>query len=537
MPVLQELGENAQKVYREMSVTQRLSIAMTGITVLLALGMVALVGWMSEDRGLVPLPIRVPAAQYDELKQLLIEAGMNPTYDRTDQTVNVPVDQHREAYMLLASNDMLDDASAQGFEEMLAKIDYTVNESTRQDMMMVAKQNELARMIGTMHQVESAKVVFAGGDRKRLGPPIPPRASVMVTTRLGQKVNQSVADTIIALVAGSMSGLQKQKVVVTDEAGQHFYARSDDDPSILARDRIKQQRAVESDYRQKVEELVRSYYPGSEVFAFVNAVLDLDSKSTETREILEGQPLRIIEEKEEQESTETEGAPVGTQPNVARQVNTGGGGRVHSTYSRKFGDQTNENGSRVTSTRKTTGKVEDLSVSLVMHLEPEVKRDPETGQPERDEQGNIVREAAAMLTEDQVLDLKRKVAGGLGILDRWQDVEVKQVQIPPYHLEVDEEDWAGMLAAFVKANITGIVLSGFVLVGLIMIWSQVRRVIPGEDLSDLESELAEEEPEEEVSDEERANAQFEQMRERVSEMVDEDPRKAASLVKRWLVNE
>jgi len=54
--MLQQLGESAKNVLRDMSVTQRLAIIMTGITVATALGLMVFVGSISEEKGFVALP-------------------------------------------------------------------------------------------------------------------------------------------------------------------------------------------------------------------------------------------------------------------------------------------------------------------------------------------------------------------------------------------------------------------------------------------------------------------------------------------------
>jgi flagellar biosynthesis/type III secretory pathway M-ring protein FliF/YscJ len=41
----------------------------------------------------------------------------------------------------------------------------------------------------------------------------------------------------------------------------------------------------------------------------------------------------------------------------------------------------------------------------------------------------------------------------------------------------------------------------------------------------------------ELSDVDKANAQFEQLRGKVADLVEEDPRRAAGLVRRWMTKE
>ena len=65
--------------------------------------------------------------------------------------------------------------------------------------------------------------------------------------------------------------------------------------------------------------------------------------------------------------------------------------------------------------------------------------------------------------------------------------------------------------------IVAVVLAGLAIAGLIMIWSQVKRVIPSEELDSLEDELSSSVAGggiDKVTDDDRRNASFEQMREK-----------------------
>ncbi len=539
MPVFQELTENARKVMRDMSVTQRLAVVMTGVTVALALGMMVFIGSLSEKKGTLPLPVRVPPKQYEEFRVLLEDEGISPTYERDTQSIHVPIEQVDRAYMLLARNDLFTDDSHAGFEQMLARVDYTITEPNRQAMMRVAKQNELSRIIQTMTAVESADVILVEGDRRRLGAPVVPRGSVMIRTAIGKEVTQGIADTIIALVAGTMAGLEKERVVVTDQDGRHWYATNESDSQWRSAQRLAQQRKLEEAMQQKVESQVRSFYPGCEAFAFVTAVLDLDTMETEIHKKLEGPVKRARKSSREQKTTRGPGAPVGTQPNVVRQTNTGGGPTEYSEYSEKDSDTLFDTGEQITVERKIPGKLEEdgLSVSVVMHLPAHYERSEE-GEVVRDDQGEPVRTAGPELTEPQVFDLQRNIAAAIGH-PAPREIEIKQVGWTPPLEGEDQQDWAAVMADLARQHLTALILAGFAVVGFVMIWTQVRRVVPAEELAALEDEIASPEgaPFGEVSDEDRSNQAFEQMRNRIADIVDEDPKKAASLVKRWMVME
>lgn len=530
MAVWQELRDTAHNVLRDMSVTQRWSIFMVGATVAIALSMMIWLGSQAEETGNLPLPLRVHPRDYEQIEQVLREAGIHPEYDRKEQVISVPVAERDDAYMLLASKQMFTEDSFVGFEEMLGKMDYTVDDLKRRDMMLIAKQNELAKMIGSLDVIEAATVIFAGGKRKFLIEPSPPRASVTVKTALGKKLTQPIAETIIALVAGSTSGLDKRRVHVADQAGRHFYARSEDDPSYMAVDRLKQQREEALRKQEAIEHLVRTYIPGCEAYAFVTLELDLDTHKSERRTVLEGPVKRVVTSKEESESTRLPSGPTGTQPNVVRVQNETAGVSERDTRTKKESAKDFENGYFLEQEAKATGKVEDMDISVVIHL-------PQSS--EVDDESKVRKQESVPALEGQdLVKLQRAIARSVKHED-YQRIEVQQVAWQAPVQKEEERLTALMVVAALAKHLPTLILAGFVAVGLLVMWGQVRRVIPAEELSTLEEEISAPAPTEfsEMSEEERANANFEQMRRRVGDIINEDPKKAASLVRRWLISE
>lgn len=538
MEVFQQLSENARKVMREMSVTQRLAVIMTGITVATALGMMVFIGSLSQDTSWIALPITVePGKEHDDIAQQLKDGGIEYKYDITDKQMQVPTRLRDKAYMLLASNNLLTEESHTGFEEMLSKITYSTTQSTQQDMMRIALQNELSKMIKSLEIIDDATVVIDGGRKRVLGTPVRPRASVKVSVKKGKKLTQDVADSIVALVSSSKAGLDKKSVVVVDQEARHFYAKDDDSMSAWSIERLALQRREEELMRSKIEEAVRTFYPRAEAFAFVNIEFDLDKKGNTVHDILEGQVKRKKTHKQEYQSTEPLGNEVGVNPNISRN-NQGSGAAKVTTNSIKDADILNENGFKDSYHHMAPGDVKEMSVSVVMHL-PYIYDTDEEGKVKQDEKGEPVSVSAPLLAQEEVQTLATFISKSVG-LKSVRDVSIRQVEWePPLDTGDGEQSTATILRDIAVRNLTAVVLAGLAIAGLIMIWSQVKRVIPSEELSSLEEEMSLPKFDgfEEVSDEDKKNASFEQMREKIADIVAEDPKKAASLVKRWLIME
>jgi flagellar biosynthesis/type III secretory pathway M-ring protein FliF/YscJ len=72
---------------------------------------------------------------------------------------------------------------------------------------------------------------------------------------------------------------------------------------------------------------------------------------------------------------------------------------------------------------------------------------------------------------------------------------------------------------------------------LFAIYAQASRAIPSEEFEIPEEEALGISMVPEITEVDQANATFEQMRDRVNEVVSEDPKKAAGLVRKWLKRE
>ncbi|MHC4883546.1 MAG: flagellar M-ring protein FliF C-terminal domain-containing protein [Planctomycetota bacterium] len=543
MEAMQQMVDSARGVLRDMSVTQRLSIVMAGVTVAVFLGSMIVIGSMSEERGYVALPIEVePGKDYDQIKAVLEENGFEHKYIFEAKRIQVKIEDRNRATMLLATEELLEKDSATGFEAMIGKVQFHTGEPMRKEMMRIAKQNELAKMIETIDMVEKAKVVLAVGKDKVFGPLIRPRASVNLKTYRGKDMNQKVADSIILLVSASAAGLNPKDVIVTDSHGRHFRSTDEDTGSARALKKREFQILEERNARTKVEELARRFYPGAEVVAFVDVELDMTEKKTWDKKVYEGMPLRSITKKRAFSSTKPIGGEPGTNPNVLRTAGTGRGNEEITSDNTKSSDVTNDNSILKTETVYAPGEVTNMSVSLVMHLPPVYKTDEEGRIVLDDETKEPIptKDSAAEMDAQARMDLKKQIVAALGMsgVGGADQVEVKQVKWELWRDMSPRAESAGsILAQLAIKNLTVFVLGALILVGMLLIWSQMRQPTPAEEQPLFDEEEETPSALDLPSDADKKNASFLQMREKITEIVDEDPAKAASLVKRWLVME
>lgn len=552
MDVLKELLDNARKLLGEMSSTQRASIVTMVITVASLLVLIVWLGSMGEKRINVPLEVRVSLAESESYKSMLTAGGITfVDYDDKEGLLLVPEAEKRKALVILAQNKAIPADSGMGFEEALKQREFVDTKEVSAERSRIALQNEVARMIQGINGISRAKVIYSDGERKPLfRSPHRQRAAVEVTMELGRSLDQSIADTIISLVTFARAGLDEKDVVVTDQKGSHF--RKDDETSIgrMAVKEFELNRIVSDRARREIEECVRRTIPDSEVYAWVDTKWDMTRKTTFELEILQGLPTQVITRKIKDNSSDKPSNVVGTQPNIRRSTNmeTAGGREVVRNYERGDKDTRFDNGKR--ETHKTFApEIKSQTISVVVHLPPRpvfdkdgnrvMERDtdgkpvinPNTGQP----LGKL--QSSPELKGEELTQLERSIRKVAGMLEGAQNMEVEITQVPwTPELEPDKRtEQVDRLREFLNANVVSLVMMGILLMAIYLVYLQAKRSIPAEEVELPESaDFGGMFSPAHMTDEDRAQQDFEQMRDQVGEFIDEDPAKAASIVRRWM---
>lgn len=146
-----------------------------------------------------------------------------------------------------------------------------------------AMETELARTIGTMRNVKSARVhlaipknsVFVRKQQK-------PSASVALSLYGGRAIEQGQVNAIIHMVASGISNLTAENVTVVDQNGR-LLSSGDMSGSVAMTGReYDYSRQVERDFEQRIEHLLEPIIGAGKVRATVNANIDFtQQESTE----------------------------------------------------------------------------------------------------------------------------------------------------------------------------------------------------------------------------------------------------------------
>lgn len=555
MDVLKQLLDDARRVLRDMTTTQRAAVVTMIVTVGMLLFFMIFLGSLGHDKDMIPLPMTVAPGDADEIRSRLSSQGLTSEYNLEAQRILIPAAQRDRTVMYLARENILTREAGSGFEDMIRAVSVMDPQDIVGEKMNIALQNEVAWMIESLDDVKSARVVYSAPQRRRLfTPPSRERASVKVEMALGRTMSQPLADTIIRLVAYARTGLDPQDVMVSDQTGRNFLLAEDDSIDQIA---IKQQelnRKKNEETRRKVEDVIRAQFRSTpiDVFAFIDTEYDLTVRESRSRTIVAGPAASTIRRSISDSSTSRPASPVGEQPQIRRATNMDAGppGMVtEREYNEKSSETRNQHGYEETFTRPDP-TIRKQTISVVVHLPFDWKRDgegnfvivtdeagrevidPETRQPKRE------RVPVPPLEGAELTALYNSVARAAGILEGAENREIEITQVPwvePLLPDVTREDAATQIMQVLKANVMPILLLMSILAAVYFLYMQAKRALPAEQHLQKAGEEESFGPAP-MSEEEKANAEFEHLRGQVGDFVAEDPTKAASIVRRWMVN-
>lgn len=260
-------------------ITRQLLI-LIGIAASVALGVAAVLWSQGPDyrslyTGLAP---ERAAAVVDALN------AANIPYKVQDSTgsIMVPAQQLHDARLKLAGEGVMRDGS--GMAMLDQQQGFGVSEFMQSKKYHYALEQELARTIESIQQVRKARVHLAipkqsvfVRDRK------PPTASIMLDVYPGSRIQKGSVDAIVNLVATSVTGMQPEDVTVVDQLGNQLSEKESQDQLSVSTRQLDYQRRIEAGYEERVAGLIRPFAGSGRVQVQVAADVDF-STVQESRE-------------------------------------------------------------------------------------------------------------------------------------------------------------------------------------------------------------------------------------------------------------
>ncbi|MFM1770097.1 MAG: hypothetical protein RJA22_2626 [Verrucomicrobiota bacterium] len=317
---LSQLGRQLLGIWRQLGLNQRISLALAGGFIVVAL--LSLAFW-SGRTDFALLYGRLEDAEAAKVVSLLEELQV-PHKAAAGGAIYVPRDKVHVMRMNLAAKG-LPRGDGVGFE-IFDKPNFGISDFVQRANYLRALQGELSRTIGQLDEVEAARVMIVlPENRLLLDQQKRATASVFVRTKGHLQLPASAVNSIRFLVANSVEGLQPTQVTVVDNRGNVLSENSEPDSLVgLSSGQLAARRSLEQYLSRKAEGLLEAALGPGQAVVRVAADINFDQVvRTEEKYDPESQVLRsstINDENVESTTPGVGGAP-GTASNLATDTN------------------------------------------------------------------------------------------------------------------------------------------------------------------------------------------------------------------------
>lgn len=278
--------------WRRLSGDSRLVVAGALLAVLIAAAIVVVL-WTSNDR-MVPLYGQQENYDTSEIVNVLESEGIAFELDSRTGNVLVPADKVAPARMKLAAQGVTAKMPA-GMESLQELSSLSTSQFMENSRYTYAVEGELARSIMTLTSVRSARVhlaipdrtLFVGRDEQV------PTASVIVD--LASDLQPDQVESIVNLVAASVTGMKPGSVSVVDQQGNLLSAGiGEDTPGRLSNKQLDYVSRLEKKIADNTGDMLEPLLGTRNFRVRVSADVDF-SEVEETREVLADEPVLISE--------------------------------------------------------------------------------------------------------------------------------------------------------------------------------------------------------------------------------------------------
>lgn len=298
------------------------------------------------------------------------------TIDQSSGSVLVAGSKVQDARMLLAAQGLPKSAGA-GFDSMGEEQGFGVSQFQEKARYHRAMEEELARTIMTLANVQTARVhlavpkqsVFVRNRKK-------PSASVVLNLYGGRNLQAGQIEAIVHMVASSVSELDTNQVSVIDQKGRLLSKSMQDGDLSLTAGQFDYKRRLEEHYSRRVEDILTPIIGIGGVKAQV--VADLDFTTVEQTQESYNPDLpavrseQVVEEISSGSGLSSAGVPgaLPNQPGTAEQGNIARGSSAEGNPSPRNSSRRSvlnyELDRTISHTRRSAGSLRRLSVAVVI---------------------------------------------------------------------------------------------------------------------------------------------------------------------------
>jgi len=245
--------------------------------------------------------------------------------------ISVPVSKVHETRMLLAE-DGLPGGGGVGFE-LFDKNNFGLTDFVQKINFRRAMQGELSRSITEIVSVSSARVhlvipekgVFLDEKKKA-------RASIVLKLRPGASLSGDEVRAIVHLVAGSIADLEPADVTIVDTSGKLWTSKGNDDSAEgLMTSQMDYKKRLEASLARRVQSMIEKALGNGKVVARIS--VDLERRRVDRTEEIYDPDSQVIRSEHRTKESSGSGAGAGGVPGVVSNL-PGGAGKAASNGAR-----------------------------------------------------------------------------------------------------------------------------------------------------------------------------------------------------------
>ena len=341
---------------------------MVGIAGSIALGMYTFM-W-AKTPNLAPLFTHLTPRDTGEVVDILQRNAIPYKIDSNSGLVLVDAGKIYEARIKLATEGV-PQSSSTGFELLDRDTGFGTSQFVEQTRYLRGLQGELERTITSIQYIKSARVHLAipksssfVKNKKR------PSASVFVEIYGGYHLASDQVAAITHLVGSSIQGLSANSVTVIDQNGKLLSANGNDSIAIAAR-HLSYTERLESLYSKRVQDILEPILGAGRVRAEVTAILDFTSLE-ETSEDYDPEK-RVVRSERVSDSNKlsgdmAEGIPgaLSNQPDAATTTSSDEESSVKTLNTQSQSTKNYEIDRKITHQKTYPGKLQQISVAVVV---------------------------------------------------------------------------------------------------------------------------------------------------------------------------
>lgn len=300
---LRHLGQQLAEIWKQLGINQRVSVVL-GAGVVIA-GLVGLTLW-SNRPDYVLLYGKLDDGEAAKVMAALDDAKVPYQTGRGGTSILVPSDKVYQMRAQLAGKG-IPRGEGVGFE-IFDKPNFGISDFVQRANYLRAVQGELARTIGQIDMVESARVMIVMPENRLLvDSQKKPTASVFVRTRSNGQLPGSAVNSIRFLVANAVEGLQASSVSVVDNLGNVLSVNEEENSVAgMSNNQLTARRNLEQYLSKKAEGMLEKVLGPGQAIVRVAAEINWDTITrTEEKYDPDGQVARSTTLNDETTTTTT----------------------------------------------------------------------------------------------------------------------------------------------------------------------------------------------------------------------------------------